>query len=209
MKKILLADDHALVRKGLAETLQEEFGDVAIGEAETAQKALDLAWTTEWDLVILDIDMGGRNGLEILEELRKARCLTPVLVLSMYPVAEFAVRALKLGAAGYVSKQSASDELIAAVKTILSGSRYISSVLAERLADDLLRTTERPHETLSTREYQVLLMIASGKNLKEIAGELSLSAKTVGTYHLRILQKMGMRNDIELTRYALLNKLTN
>ena len=125
VKRILLADDHALVRKGLEETLEEEFGRITFGEAENSQQVLDLAWNEKWDLVILDINMGGRSGLETLEELRKAHPKLPVLVLSMYPVAEFAVRALKLGAAGYVSKQSASDELVAAVKAVLNGARYI------------------------------------------------------------------------------------
>ena len=208
MKRILLADDHVLVRKGLKETLESEFGRIKFGDAENAAQALELATSEEWDLVMLDINMGeGRSGLEIMEDIRTIQPDVPVLVLSMYPVSDFAVRALKLGAAGYISKQSAYEELVTAVKTVLEGNRYISAALAERLADDLQSKTEKPHETLSTREYQVMRMIATGKNLKEIAAELSISAKTVGTYHLRIFQKMGLKNDIELTRYVLFNKL--
>jgi DNA-binding NarL/FixJ family response regulator len=197
-----------MLRKGLKETLDEELGRVTFGEASNSQQVLDLVWKGKWDLVILDINMEGRSGLEVLEEIRTASPKLPVLILSMYPVAEFAVRALKQGAAGYLSKQSAPEDLVTAVKTVLAGRRYISAELADRLAADLVRSSDTPlHETLSTRESQVLLMIARGKSLKEIAAELSISAKTVGTYHIRILKKMGLKNDIELTRYALLNKL--
>jgi two-component system invasion response regulator UvrY len=208
MKRILMADDHAMVRKGLEETLEEELGKVIFGEAENSQQVLDLVWNEQWDLVILDINMEGRSGLEVLEAIHKAYPKLPVLILSMYPVTDFGVRALKLGAAGYLNKQSAPEELVTAVKTVLSGTRFISPALAEILADDLQRETAVPlHELLSTREHQVMLMIANGKSLKEIAAELSLSAKTVGTYHIRILQKMNLKNDIELTRYVVLNKL--
>jgi DNA-binding NarL/FixJ family response regulator len=208
MTRILIADDHTMVRKGLKETLDEELGQVAFGEASSSQEVLDQVWKAKWDLVILDINMEGRSGLEVLEEIRQARPKLPVLILSMYPVAEFAVRALKQGAAGYLNKQSAPEDLVTAVKTVLAGRRYISAQLADRLAADLVRATETPaHELLSNRETQVLLMIARGKSLKEIAAELSISAKTVGTYHIRVLRKMGLKNDIELTRYALLNKL--
>ena len=208
MTRILLADDHTMVRKGLKETLDEELGQVTFGEASNSQQVLDQVWKAKWDLVILDINMEGRSGLEVLEEIHQARPKLPVLILSMYPVAEFAVRALKQGAAGYLNKQSAPEELVTAVKTVLAYRRYISAQLADRLAADLMRATETPaHELLSNRETQVLLMIARGKSLKEIAAELSISAKTVGTYHIRVLRKMGLKNDIELTRYALLNKL--
>ncbi len=197
-----------MVRKGLKETLDEELGQVTFGEASNSQQVLERVWKEKWDLVILDINMEGRSGLEVLEEIRKARPKLPVLVLSMYPVAEFAVRALKQGAAGYLNKQSAPEDLVTAVRTVLAGKRYISAQLADRLASDLVRESEKPpHESLSNRESQVLLMIARGKSLKEIGAELSISAKTVGTYHIRILTKMGLKNDIELTRYALLNKL--
>jgi DNA-binding NarL/FixJ family response regulator len=210
MKRILVADDHAIVRKGLKETLEEELGDLQFGEAGNGQQALDQVWKENWDLVMLDINMEQRNGLEVLGEIRKARPKLPVLILSMYPVEEFGVRALKLGAAGYLNKQSAPEELVEAVRSVLAGRRYISAALADRLAADAQRGAETPsHHTLSTREYQVMLMIARGMTLKEIAADLSISAKTVGTYHLRVLAKMGLGNDIQITRYALLNKLVD
>src|ERR1700722_6693618 len=163
MKRILMADDHALVRKGLEETLEEDLGKVTFGEAENSQQVMDQVWKERWDLVILDINMEGRSGLDVLAEIRKARPKLPVLILSMYPVAEFAVRALKLGAAGYLNKQSAPDELINAVRKVLDGGRYISTALAERLAADLQRDTDQPaHESLSNRELQVMRMIAQG-----------------------------------------------
>ena len=159
---------------------------------------------------MLDINMGGRSGLEVLEDIRKQRPKLPVLVLSMYPVEEFGVRALKLGAAGYISKQSAAEEMVSAVQGVLAGGRYISSALADRLAVDVQRDSQKPlHESLSTREYQVMVLIAKGRTLKEIAAELSISAKTVGTYHLRILSKLNLSNDIQITRYALGNKLVD
>jgi DNA-binding NarL/FixJ family response regulator len=210
MKRILVADDHAIVRKGLKETLEEELGDLEFGEAGNNQQVLDKVGREKWDLVMLDINMEQRSGLEVLEAIRKARPKLPVLILSMYPVEEFGVRALKLGAAGYLNKQSAPEELAAAVRSVLAGRRYISAALADRLAADVQRGAGSPlHETLSTREYQVMLLIAKGRSLKEIASELSISVKTVGTYHTRILAKMGLRNDIQITRYALLNKLAD
>lgn len=208
MKRILVADDHAILRKGLKETIEEELGKVVFGEAANNQEVLEKIWNEEWDLVMLDLNMEQRSGLEVLAEIRKSRPKLPVLILSMYPVEEFGVRALKLGASGYLNKQSAPEELVTAMRSVLAGGRYISAALADRLAADLQLDAHTPlHKTLSTREYQVMLMIAGGKTLKEIAAELSLSAKTVGTYHTRILAKMGMKNDIQITRYALLNKL--
>jgi DNA-binding NarL/FixJ family response regulator len=210
MLRILLADDHAIVRKGLKETLEEELGRVSFGEAENGQQVLDQVRKQSWDLVVLDINMEGRSGLDVLVEMRRASGAPPVLILSMYPEAEFAVRALKHGAAGYLNKQSAPEELVAAVKKVLAGGRYISAAVADRLAADLQRGTDKPpHESLSSREFQVMRMIAVGKSLKEIADELSISAKTVGTYHLRLLEKMGMKSDIEITRYALTHKLVD
>lgn len=208
MKRVLIADDHALMRKGLRETLEDELGPMTFGEADNATQALELVWKSKWDLVLLDINMEGRSGLEALEEIRKARPKLPVLILSMYPEQDFAVRALKAGASGYVSKRLASDELVAAVKKVLEGGRYISPAVADQLAADLNRESHaEPHHSLSNREFQIMRMIAAGKTLKEIAAELSISVKTVGTYHGRLLAKMGMSSDIELTRYALANKL--
>ena len=210
MKRILIADDHAIVRKGLKETLEEELGEVTFGEAENGQQALEQVWRQPWDLVLLDIGMEGRNGLEALEDIRKARPKLPVLILSMYPEAEFAVRALKQGAAGYLNKQTAPEELVAAVVKVIAGGRYISEAVAQRLAAELQRETEQPpHHALSNRELQVMRMVAEGKSLKEIAHSLSISVKTVGTYHTRLLEKMGMKSDVEITRYALLNRVVN
>ena len=208
MKRILIADDHAIVRKGLKETLEEEIGELAFGEASNGQEVLQQIWNKDWDLVLLDIGMEGRDGLEVLEEIRKSRPRLPVVIITMYPEAEFGARALRQGAAGYLNKQSASDELVNAVNKVLSGGRYITPALAEALAAHLQGEAEkRPHESLSNRELQVMRLVASGKSLKEIADELSISVKTVATYHTRLLGKMHMKNDVELTRYALLNKL--
>jgi len=208
VKRILIADDHAIVRKGLKKTLEEEIGRVNFGEAANGAQVLEQIQKQEWDLVLLDIGMEGRSGLEVLEEIRKIRSKLPVLILSMYPEGEFAVRALKQGAAGYLNKQSAPEELAAAAVKVLGGGRYISAALAERLAAELQHeTAPHPHETLSNREFQVMQMVAGGKTLKEIADSLAISVKTVGTYHTRILDKMGLKSDVEITRYALLNKL--
>jgi len=210
VRRILIADDHDIVRKGLKNTLEEELGRMYFGEAENGRQTLEEVFKGDWDLVLLDINMEERSGLDVLQEIHKARPALPVLILSMYPEEEFAVRALKQGAAGYISKRRASEELVGAVKKVLAGGRYISAAVAERLAADLQRESEKPlHESLSNREFQLLRLIATGKSLKEIAGELSISVKTVGTYHTRLLEKMGMGSDIELTRYALTNKLAD
>lgn len=208
MKRVLIADDHVLMRKGLKETLEDEFGQMAFGEAENSAQVLESVGKQKWDLLLLDINMEGRSGLDALADIRKLKPKLPVLILSMYPEQDFAVRALKLGAAGYISKRLASDELVAAVKKAFEGERYITPAVANQLAADLNRENgSKPHETLSNREFQIMQMIASGKSLKEIAAELCISVKTVGTYHGRLLTKMGMNSDIELTRYALINKL--
>jgi two-component system, NarL family, invasion response regulator UvrY len=210
MKKILIDDDHAMVRKGLKETLEEELGQLTFGEAGNGREVMEQVWRQKWDLVLLDIGMEGRSGLEVLEEIRKSRPKLPVIIISMYPEGEFGARALKQGAAGYLNKQSAPEELVNAVTKVLAGGRYISPALAESLAVHLQGESEKaPHESLSNRELQVLRFVASGKSLKEIADELSISVKTVGTYHTRLLVKMSMRSDVELTRYALLNKLVD
>jgi two-component system, NarL family, invasion response regulator UvrY len=208
MKHILIADDHALLRKGLKETIEEELGATAFGEAANGREVLEQVWKQRWDLVLLDIGMEGRSGLEVLEEIRSARPKLPVLILSMYPEAQFAVRALRLGAVGYINKQSAPEELVIALKKVLAGGRYVSASLAEQLATEVQGDAPRaPHDALSTRELQVMRLIASGKSLKEIADELCISVKTVGTYHTRLLGKLSMKSDVEITRYALLNKL--
>ncbi len=206
--KILLADDHAVVRHGLRQILTDEFKHARFGEARNAQEALDLVWKEEWDVVVLDITMPGRSGLEVLREFRKSKPKLPVLVLSMHPENQFAVRVLKRGASGYMTKESAPDELVGAIKKVLAGGRYVSASLAEKLAAYVSTDSPKPpQESLSDREYQVLRLIASGKIVSEIAQELSLSVKTISTYRTRILEKMGLRNNAELMHYAIQHEL--
>jgi DNA-binding NarL/FixJ family response regulator len=206
--KILLTDDHAVVRRGLKQILAEEFKRATFGEARNAQEALDLVWKEHWDVVVLDITMPGRSGLEVLREIKKSKPRVPVLVLSMHPENQFAVRVLKRGASGYMTKESAADELVGAIKKVLAGGRYVSTSLAEKLATYLAADTPKaPQELLSDREFQVLRLIASGKIVSEIAKELSLSVKTISTYRTRILEKMRLRNNAELMHYAMQHQL--
>lgn len=208
--RILIADDHAVFRRGLKETIGEAFPKVTFGEANTAQETLDWVRRHNWEIVILDISMPGKSGLDILDDLRRLRPKLPVLFLSMYPEAQYARRALKAGAAGYLTKESIPEELQTAVRRVLGGGRYVSATLAERLAYDLGSGAEMPvHELLSDREFQVLRMIASGKTVKDIADEISLSVKTVSTYRTRILEKTGMKTTADLIRYALQSQLVD
>src|SRR5437763_2729258 len=206
--KILLADDHTVVRHGLKQILADEFKRATFGEARNAQEALDLVWKDNWDVVILDITMPGRSGLEVLKEIKKSKPKIPVLMLSMHPEDQFAVRLLKIGAAGYMTKESAPNELVGAVKKVVNGGRYVSPSLAEKMASYLAVDVHTPpHERLSDREFLVLRHIASGKTPTAIAKELGLSVKTVSTYRTRILEKMSMANSAELTHYAIQNNL--
>ena len=206
--RILLADDHAVLRSGLKLMLAGAFKDVVFGEAEDCRQALEAALAQPWDLIILDISMPGRGGLDVLKELHAQRPKTPVLVLSMYTERQFAVRAFRSGASGYLTKASEGSELNKAVERILSGGRYVSSVLAEQLASELGTIgTGVLHERLSDREFEILRLVASGKTVKEIAEELSLSGNTISTYRARILEKMKMRTNAELTHYAISNNL--
>ncbi len=206
--KILITDDHAVVRKGLRQILADEFKKAAFAEAGNASEALDRIRKEAWDVVVLDITMPGRSGLEALKEIREARPKLPVLVLSMHPEDQFAVRVLKAGASGYMTKESAPEELVGAIKKVVAGGRYVSTALAEKMASYLaIDTPKPPHERLSDREFVVLRMIASGKTVSQIAEELSLSVKTVSTYRVRILEKMGMTNNAELTHYAIKSQL--
>ncbi len=210
MIKILIADDHAIVREGLKQIVAETPNIVVADEASNAQEALDKIWKNDYDVVVLDISMPGRNGLDVLKQLKSERPKLPVLILSMHPESQYAVRVLKAGASGYLTKDSAPDELIAAIRQISLGRKYITSSLSEKLAFDLEIDAEKPlHETLSDREHQVMCMIASGKTVTAIAEELSLSVKTISTYRSRILQKMKMKNNAELTRYAIQNRLVD
>jgi two-component system, NarL family, invasion response regulator UvrY len=206
--RILLADDHAVVRHGLKQILAEEFQRAVFGEARNAQEALDLIWKDTWDVVVLDITMPGRSGLEVLREIKKSRPRLPVLVLSMHPENQFAVRVLKSGASGYMTKESAPEELVGAVRKVLAGGRYVSASVAEKLAAYISNDAQKPpQELLSDREFQVLRLIASGRIVSEIAKELCLSVKTISTYRTRILEKMGLRNNAELMRYAMQHQL--
>jgi DNA-binding NarL/FixJ family response regulator len=208
MTRILIADDHELVRRGLGQLLAESFSEHTVGEAANSAATLAAARERQWDVVLLDINMPGRNGLEVLEELKQLYPRLPVVVLSAYPEKDYAVRAFKLGAAGYVSKQSAAAELIMAIRKALAGGRYVTPGLAETLAATLAGEKPcTPHELLSNRELQVLRQVALGKTVKEIAAELCLSEKTIGTYRTRISKKLGLGTNVELTRYALLHKL--
>ena len=210
MIKILIADDHAVVRRGLKQILAEEPNMAVFGEACNAQEVLKNVREQNWDIVILDITMPDRSGLEVLKELKNIRPKLPVLILSIHPEEQYAVRVLKAGAAGYMTKESAPEELVKAVRKVIRGSKYISPSLAEKLAFDLETDSEKPlHETLSDREYQVMCMIASGKTVKEIAKELYLSVKTISTHRARILGKMKMKTNAELTHYAIKNRLVD
>jgi DNA-binding NarL/FixJ family response regulator len=208
MIQILIVDDHAILRRGLKEILEREFRDVSIGGAGTAEQALAQLGSEKWDLVILDITMPGRSGVDVLRHLKALRPKLPVLVLSMHPEDQYGKRVLKAGASGYMNKESAPEELIKAVRKLLSGGRYVSPTLAETLAVDLGRDDGTPaHERLSDREFEVLRKMASGKTVGQIAQELHLSVPTVSTYRARILEKMGMSNTAELIRYALSHHL--
>ncbi|HEX9284995.1 MAG TPA: response regulator transcription factor [Nitrospirales bacterium] len=204
MLRILIADDHPLFRQGLADLITREFGTVTIGEAGTAADFFDLVRTQEWDAAVMDVNMPGRAGPEILRDLKRERPRLPVLVLSMYAEDQYAVRMIKAGADGYVTKASASQDVCKALKHLLAGERYISPTVAEHLALVVRAGSEQlPHETLSDREFQVFRLIGSGKTVKEIAEDLALSAATVSTYRARILEKMQMKNNAELIRYAI------
>lgn len=206
--KILLADDHAVVRQGLRLILANEFKKATFGEANDTTELLERLKQEPWDVTIMDLSMPGGSGLNTLKEIKHNHPQMPVLVLSMYPEDQYAVRTLKAGASGYLTKESASEELVNAVQKIMHGSKYINASVAEKLLLQLGNEDGRPpHELLSDREYQVLCMIASGKEVGQIATDLTLSVKTVSTYRARILEKMNMKTNAELTHYAIENKL--
>ncbi len=210
MIKILIADDHAIVRQGLRQTVAEESDMLVAGEAQNAHETLKLVREGEWDVVVLDITMPGRSGLDLLIELKHERPNIPVLILSMHSEEQFAVRALKARASGYITKQSAPKELVKAIRKVHRGGKYVSPSLAEALAFELGDDDGKiAHEKLSDREYQVLRMIAAGRTPKEIAAELNLSEKTVGTYRTRVMEKMNMKRNAELIRYAVENHLVD
>jgi DNA-binding NarL/FixJ family response regulator len=210
MKRVMIVDDHETVRRGLKEIFADAFPKMEAGEATHSREALELILTQDWDIILLDISIPGQGGLMVLEEMKRLRPSIPVLVLSAYSEEEFAIRSLKLGASGFLNKSQTSDVLVEAAKKVMSGGKYVSSSLAEKLAFNLGGSAVRaPHEALSIRELQVLQMIAQGKAIKEIAAELGLSEKTVSTYRSRIATKMDLSTNVALTRYALKHLLVD
>ena len=210
MIRILVADDHTVVREGLKRIVADSRDMVVAGEARNGQEVLEEVLKGHYDVVLLDISIPGRSGLDVLKELKSQRPNLPVLLLSIHPEEQYAARVLRLGASGYLTKESAQDELVTAIRKVAVGGKYVSLPLAEQLASQLGLVASKPlHQTLSDREYQVLCMIASGKTVREIAEELFLGAKTISTYRSRLLRKMDMKNDAELIRYAIHNRLVD
>jgi two-component system invasion response regulator UvrY len=208
MIKILIADDHSVVRRGIKQILSEESDIQVLGEASNSDEILEQLYTNEWDVLILDLTMPGKSGLDSLIEIKQRKPELKVLILSMHPEEEIAVRALKTGASGYLNKDSMPGELIRAIRKIYSGGKYISGSLAESIVLSLEKNNYKtPHDELSEREFQVMCLIASGQTLSQIAGELSLSVKTISTYRTRILEKMNLKTNVELTHYAIKHKL--
>ncbi len=206
--KILIADDHAIVRKGLKQILLEEFSSAEILEVENGNQLLKEIRKQKFDVVISDLSMPGLGGLDTLKQLKEEFPKQPVLILSMHPEDQYAIRVLRAGASGYLNKETAGDELVKAVRQITSGKRYISPAVAEKLAENLDIDSSKPlHETLSDREFEVLKLIAEGKTVSDVAEILSLSVATISTYRTRLLEKLHLKNNAELTRYALDNKM--
>jgi DNA-binding NarL/FixJ family response regulator len=205
---VLIADDHAIVRQGLKQILSETEDLVVTGEADDGAEALQLARQQRWDVFLLDVSMPNRNGIDTLKQLKKEFPRLPVLILSMHPEEQYAVRALKAGAAGYLTKQSAPEQLVNAIRQVAGGKKYVSAAVTQQLVEALSDNTDKlPHERITDREYQVLVMIASGYPLTQIAESLNLGVATVSTYRARLLEKMGLRSTAELIRYGLENGL--
>ena len=204
MIRVLIADDHAIVRRGLRQLLLEEYPSARIEEVGDAESLISKAMQGEWDVVICDLSMPGRSGLDALRQIRQSSPSLPVLIMSMHPEDQYALRVLKAGASGYLNKESIHEEVIKAIYTVLLGKKFITPSIAERLADAFDPDTgKQPHEALSDREFDVFKLLATGKSVSEIAMQLSLSVTTVSTYRARIMDKMKMRSNAELTRYAL------
>lgn len=208
MKKFLIADDHAIVRRGLRLLLLEEYPSAEIGEAGDAETLVNKIIQQEWDVVICDISMPGRSGLDALSQIKQIAPKLPVLIMSMYPEDQYALRVLKAGAAGYLGKETIHDDIVRAIQTVQLGKKFITPTIAEKLAKAFeVDTTDQLHEKLSDREFDVFKMLASGKAVSEIANQFALSVTTVSTYRSRVLEKMGMKSNADLTRYALEKKL--
>jgi two-component system, NarL family, invasion response regulator UvrY len=209
MKNILIVDDHSVMREGIKQILEDELINVTFGEAGNAAEALELISGKPWDAVILDIELPGRSGLDALKEIRQQKPEIPVLVYSMHAEEQFAVRALRSGAWGYLSKADVSGQLVVAIRQLLSGRKYLSESVVDKMATELDVLADKPlHETLSNREFQTLLMLASGKTTTAIAEELSLGISTISTYRARILEKMGMKSNSDIIHYVIEHHLT-
>ena len=210
MIKILVVDDHIIVREGLKKILLDTPDMVVADEASNGQEVTKKIWDNDYDLILLDISLPGRSGLDVLKQLKCTKPEVPILILSVHPEEQYALRSLRAGASGYLTKQSAPDELVGAIRKVAKGRKYITSTIAEKLAFELeVDAHELPHETLSDREYQVMCLIGSGKTVKEIAETLSLSVKTISTHRTHILNKMQMKNSAQLTHYAIKNALVD
>lgn len=207
MARFIIADDHSIVRRGIREIIQEAYPDAVIEEAGDAETLLKKVAQQPWDLVITDISMPGRSGLDAVQQIRQMNPRLPVIVLSIYPEDQYAVRALKSGAAGYLNKETAPDELVNAVRQVLQGKKYITTPVAEKLCELLSQEDRPPYQLLSDREFEVFKQIASGKSLTQIAEQLSLSSTTISTYRARILEKLDLKTNADLTRYALEQQL--
>lgn len=206
--RILIADDHTVVRRGLKQILLEEFPSAIIEEVPDAEQLINKVMSTEWDVVVSDLSMPGRSGLDALHQIKHSHPDLPVLILSIHPEEHYALRVLKAGASGYLSKDSAPDELVKAIQKVLLGKKYISSAVAEKLAHNFSADSNKHlHETLSDREFDVMKLLASGKSVSEIADSLSLSVTTVSTYRARIMNKMNLKTNSDLTKYAIENNL--
>lgn len=208
MLRILIADDHSVVRKGLKQILLDEFSSALIEEVADAEALIKKVMSSPWDIVISDLSMPGRSGLDALQQIKSSHPNLPVLILSIHPEEQYALRALKSGASGYLTKDAAPDELVKAVQKILLGKKYISQSIAEKLANTFSADAGiNPHESLSDREFDVMKQLANGKSVSEIADMLSLSVTTISTYRARLMTKMNLKSNSDLTRYAIENKL--
>ncbi|NCT74739.1 MAG: response regulator transcription factor [Chitinophagaceae bacterium] len=206
--KILIADDHAIVRRGLKQILIEEYPSAQVGEVGDAESLITQVVTGDWTLVICDMNMPGRSGLDALSQIKQIAPQLPVLIMSMYPEDQYALRVLKSGASGYLGKETIHEHLIHAIQTVMLGKKFITPSVAEKLADAVRDNTDQePHELLSDREFDVFKLLAAGRSVSEIAAQLSLSTTTVSTYRTRIMSKMNIRSNADLTRYALEHKL--